>query len=711
MDNQDNLITNKLKWRFDASTFKLLGRGLISDRITAIYELVKNCYDANATVVDLEFYDIDTRNPKSTIIIRDDGHGMSLDDIKNKWLVVGTSSKRKNLFSAPPFNRRYIGEKGVGRFATDKLGEHLRIRTKQEKDNRILEVTINWKEYERLTSKDIQQVLFTDLENEYKFIEDNQIFKKGQGTELCITMPHEAWDKEMLLRLHNQLTRILSPIHQLTPPFNINFYAPTFGLKYENIEPEPIETLATVHTIIPFQEGKQGILVFDEIKQEFEIEYVEAEIFGLVRIELYYFNSDAQKLFKSKYKNTENHIEGVKIYRDGVICTPFAEYEVTVDKRRDILGIDKRRYVEAFDRLSSREVIGLVSITNSGNPNIVDATNRQDFIDNEAYRRLKEFIIEQLDVLVKYKFVKRKENKVIIQNNLKKASANVKGMATGLKKIVRDNPELGKLLGPTIAQAEQAANYVNEGIKDKEEDKKEFIQKENLYLSLMSLQDFANDLAHGIRFALTPAKHSAEFLMRNYPNPNYEKLFSKYAKTIFGQTEKISQLVDFMLSYSQTDIEDSTFSVQALLSDILRGAYTILFETEKIDIQIDIATNIELTGNRKFIEDVLSNLISNSVKALKETTHKIIKCESYIDNNNLCILFSDNGHGVDEKIKPRIFEMFKTTTAEQGGAGLGLYIAQKRMEALNGRIELFQSVFSPIGATFKLSLPLNKFKK
>jgi signal transduction histidine kinase len=701
MENNPETISEKLKWRFDASTFKLLGRGLISDRITAIYELVKNCYDANATVVDLEFYDINTKNPKSTIIIRDDGHGMSLEDIKNKWLVVGTSSKRKNLFSAPPFNRRYIGEKGVGRFATDKLGEHLRIRTKQEKDNKILEVTINWKEYERLTLKDIQQVLFTDLENEYKFIEDNKIFKKGQGTELCITMLHESWDKEMLLRLHNQLTRILSPIHKLTPPFNINFYAPTFELKYENIEPEPIEKLATVHTIIPFKENKQGVLVFNKDKQDFEIEYIEPEIFGLVRIELYYFNDEAQKLFKSQYKNTENYIEGVKIYRDGVICTPFAEYEVTVDKRRDILGIDKRRHVEAFDKLSSREVIGLVSITNDGNPDIKDATNRQDFVDNEAYRRLKDFIIEQLDVLVQYKFVKRSEKKAVIQNNLKRASSNAKNIVGNLKKIVKQNPELEKLLAPTIEEATQVATYVTEGIKD----------KENLYLSLMSLQDFANDLAHGIRFALTPAKHAAEFLMKNYPNPTYEKLYSKYAKTIFGQTEKISKLVDFMLSYSQIDIENSTFSVKNLLNDILRGAYTILFETEKIEIQIDIATNIELTGNRKFIEDVLSNLISNSVKALKNTAYKIIKCESYTDENYLFILFSDNGCGVDEKIKPRIFEMFKTTTAEQGGAGLGLYIAQTRMEALNGSIELIQSIFSPVGASFKISLPLNKFKK
>jgi HSP90 family molecular chaperone len=111
-------MAGKLKWRFDASTFKLLGRGLITDRITAIYELVKNCYDANATTVEVEFFHAQKRGSRSRIVIRDDGVGMSLADIRDKWLVVGTSSKRKTAFSPAPFNRRYIGEKGVGRFAT-----------------------------------------------------------------------------------------------------------------------------------------------------------------------------------------------------------------------------------------------------------------------------------------------------------------------------------------------------------------------------------------------------------------------------------------------------------------------------------------------------------------------------------------------------------------------------------------------------------------
>lgn len=703
----------KLKWRFDASTFKLLGRGLITDRITAIYELVKNCYDANATSVELEFYDVDTRNPKSKIIIRDDGHGMSLKDITDKWLVVGTSSKRQDAFSPPPFRRRYIGEKGVGRFATDKLGEHLRIRTKQLKDTQILDVTINWKEYDRIANA--QQVLFTELENEYSYIEDDNTFVKGHGTELCITLLHEAWDDQMVLRAQNQLTRILSPIHKPNPPFNIYLSAntPSFQIAQAEVSPEPIEELATIGVVIPFDEekNKQGLLVFNKKSQEFEIEYSEPEIFGLVRLELHYFNNSAQNNFKKKYDTLKTFIEGVKIYRDGVICTPFAEYESSLHKRRDILGIDRSRQTDIFNKLSTREVIGILDITKDRNPNIIDATNRQDFIDNKEYSRLKEFIIEQLGVLVQYKFVKREEKKIVVQNNLKRASANTKDIQSDLEKIVKEQPELKTLLAPVITKAKQVNTIVKEGVKDLEETEKEFLRKENLYLSLMSLQDFANDLAHGIRFAITPVKHAAEFFKDNYPNSKFEHLFTKYARDMFGQTEKISSLVDFMLSYAQSDIQETTFSVKNLLEDVLRGAYEILFETEKISVQIDISTNLELTGNRKFIEDVLANLISNSVKALKGTPEKLIKCESYVDADNLYVLFSDNGHGVDPKIESKIFEMFKTTTAEQGGAGLGLFIARTRMEALNGQIELVHSVFSPIGASFKLSLPLNKFKK
>lgn len=703
-------MSGKLKWRFDASTFKLLGRGLITDRITAIYELVKNCYDANSTKVTIDFSKVDSLTRKSTITIIDNGLGMSLDDITDKWLVVGTASKRKSRTSAKPFCRRYIGEKGVGRFATDKLGGHLKILTKRKIDNQILNVEINWSKYERniALNKSRQQLLFTDLENDYEYTDANSYFKDGHGTALIMTILHEAWDKEMLLRLENQLSRILPPINKLDPPFNIFINAPDLKIKEVLIVPEPIEQLATVHVKIAYdyKKGKQETVYFNEQKERFINKLSKKEIFGPVKIDFYYFDTEAQKQFKTKYKNTENFIEGIKIYRDGVICTPFAEYESVLDKRRDIIGVDKRRFQEAFDKLSSRQFIGIVYITKDENPKIIDATNRQDFTDTPEYRRLKEFIIEQIDELAEYRKIKRSENKVRVQNNLKKASADVKHVSQALSQIIKDRPELKKVLAPAIAKANDATNKVSEGVKESLNSEKEFLRKEALYLSLMSLQDFANELAHGIRFALSPAKHAAEYLVEYLPKLKIDLKFTKYAKLIFDQTEVISKLVDFMLSYAQVDVEDSEFMVKDFLEEVILGPHAIMFQREGITVEIEVKDNIQLYGKRKFLEDVLSNLISNSKKALKDVSNKKILCQSYADDKKINIIFSDNGNGINPKIKDTMFEMFKTTTAEQGGAGLGLFISRSRMSALNGTIKNIKSIFSPKGASFKLTLPL-----
>lgn len=81
----------KLKFNFDVSTIRLLGRELITDRITALFELVKNCYDANSDHVTLYFNNVGCLENDSYICLEDDGLGMSLYDIRYKWMVVGTT--------------------------------------------------------------------------------------------------------------------------------------------------------------------------------------------------------------------------------------------------------------------------------------------------------------------------------------------------------------------------------------------------------------------------------------------------------------------------------------------------------------------------------------------------------------------------------------------------------------------------------------------
>ena len=103
---------------------------------------------------------------------------------------------------------------------------------------------------------------------------------------------------------------------------------------------------------------------------------------------------------------------------------------------------------------------------------------------------------------------------------------------------------------------------------------------------------------------------------------------------------------------------------------------------------------------------MFGNLIDNSVKALRNTRDKKIKCSVYRENDYLVTLFSDNGPGIPEENRDRIFDVFYTTTADLGGAGLGLYIIRTRLDSIKGKITLEPHEFEPTGATFKIVIPL-----
>lgn len=125
---------------------------------------------------------------------------------------------------------------------------------------------------------------------------------------------------------------------------------------------------------------------------------------------LYYFDQSSKRKFNKSFP--DDSIDGIKLYRDGIIATPFAEYASNRNEQKDLLGIDKRRYSGFFDKLSTRDLLGWIEISDEYNPDIIDATNRQNFVENDAWKELKLFVIEQLrkieEFLKKKKILKRK---------------------------------------------------------------------------------------------------------------------------------------------------------------------------------------------------------------------------------------------------------------------------------------------------------------
>lgn len=706
-----------LKWRFDVSTFQLIGRELITDRVTALFELVKNSYDANARKVSVIFENVQPSkdNPEvpvlgSRITIKDDGYGMTLSDVRDKWMVIGTSSKRKERISPSPFNRRCVGEKGIGRFAVDKLGSKVNIITKKAGETQWLKVEIDWNRYSKLMEADGIS-LFTDIENSYSYIPAEDI--EESGTSLVITDVREPWVKGDIEHFINESARITSPFVRLNPSFRVLTIAGEYGIKDYGISNTSDLSLATLSYEISYNEGKQESLQYNALTHTIDKVLIPLRIFGGVNFKIYYFEPNDRDKYRKKYKY--DPIDGVKIYRDGMLTTPFVETEKDSNNKRDILGIDKRVWANIFDKISSRQFIGVLDITKDDNPKIIDATNRQDFLDNEEYKDLKSFIILQLEALEGYRKWTREQLKDKSHHEIAEAQSQVSQFVTTISEIAQAYPQLNESLKPLEGAAKSVDKAFSKAVKLQKELEREFQRKENTYLGIISLRAFSIDIAHSVRTAISKIKSDARFFMEHYPNPLLEDKFLQYAKEMHEVMTTLSRIVDYELSFSQSNVEFEKLH----LAKFIREEFARWQENLKAHhVEIDLGNmddGILLNTNRQFIVEILDNLIDNSIKAMANSEVKTIKVSLYeevekskdkIERDDVKIVFSDTGCGIPLEKREWVFGLYNTTTETQGGAGVGLYIVRARVNSLKGKVTIADSEFGSIGTTFEISIPL-----
>lgn len=702
-----------LRFNFDVSTFRLLGRELITDRITALFELVKNCYDANSDKVTLTFHNVSKTGDDSYICIADDGLGMSFDDIRYKWMVIGTNSKRVDKVSPPPYCRKVVGEKGVGRFAVEKLGSKVRIATTQKGIAEKVILDLDWRKYDELS--DIQDAgesenhpFFTEIDNECR-IESCNADEHGTTITVEIGLLEQTWSKADIDRAYSELSKLVSPILKPTYPFRILFNSNEHEEYLERDVKNDFNINTAHHYVLKaFTNGagekKQESLFFNEKEGRVEVRSYAERSFGPVSMEFYYLDKNEIRKYKTAYKG--ERIDGIIIYRDGIITTPFAENEDNLEKKRDILGIDKRRYSGFFDKISSNNLIGYLSITKEDNPKIKDATNRQDFIDCKEYGDLKSYIIEQIQALEKYLSYEKKKDAARTMSKLADANSQLTEISGIISKMSeKASPEVKSKLTEIDRKARNVQRHVSKGLQQYEKLKEDAERKEDLFLSLLSLQDYAAELSHMVKTTIGNIKSMAEFFNTDFPNPMYDAVFEDYAKSIYLEMEKLSAGVKFMLSYARSGSDFETFGVFSVIEYLFNVVYKERLKREGITTIIEYSQELIVIHNRKFFEDIFENLLSNSVKALRDTQNKIIKCTGFVEVDKMSIRFSDNGCGIPIDDWETIFEIFKTTTQNEGGAGIGLFTVKKRVEALNGDIQVVNPEYAEHGATFLITLP------
>lgn len=212
---------DELNFKVSTGLKNILGRDLITSDNIAILELVKNSYDAHATKVDITF-DADT------LTIADNGKGMTLDDIQQKWLFVGYSAKRDGTEDKKSyrdgFKRNYAGAKGIGRMSCDRLARFVKLITKSKQSVHADMIHVDWDMFEKS-----QSVEFDHVPVEHAEIQDEIVFPLGckSGTMLTLSVLRSSWSKENILNLRKSLEKMINPFSG-ADDFCVEIIAPVF---------------------------------------------------------------------------------------------------------------------------------------------------------------------------------------------------------------------------------------------------------------------------------------------------------------------------------------------------------------------------------------------------------------------------------------------------------------------------------------------------
>ena len=369
--------------RFEASAHlqKLIGRDLIPNDEMAIVELVKNAYDSGAKHVHIHVQPMTEREP-GLIRITDDGSGMSETDISRLFMFAGYSQRPDEVRRA---SRVPTGEKGIGRFAADKLGGTLNVYTKTAQSKQGLRLTIHWKDFEDRLKK------FNEVEASYDTSQVPGLGSGDSGTVLEITGLRGHWDADKIASLRTDLSDLLNPYAR---PKDFEITVEIAGSRragpqlIEPLKPEADWSMEIsiagerIHRVVK-RRGQRAPIEDQRDRSSADLGCLR----GLKARFLHFDKRPSKKVSKGV-------APGVRVYRDGFRIEPFGS------RSADWLHIAETRAKRAgHAHVVPSRLFGFVEISRTSNPDLADTTSRQALLDTSTARDLVTVLRSQVDSL------------------------------------------------------------------------------------------------------------------------------------------------------------------------------------------------------------------------------------------------------------------------------------------------------------------------
>jgi len=655
-----------------------LGDQLIKDEGIALFELAKNSYDADATSVVIQMKNIDSME-KGEITITDDGTGMNLDTIFNVWLEPGTDYRQKQVSSGVRtdiFNRVPLGEKGIGRFGAHKLGKKIELITRSKNSNEIV-VNINWRDFEQ--DKYLEDVKVDIVERSATFFDD-----KKTGTFIKISDLRTPWNRGMVRDVYRAVNSICSPF-KAPESFRTQFIVQDADKKdwveklfswdsvllyrlfhafctidgdkisysYEFLPWETMNKITGRKSVIS---SKDAIRIIDSDTKQI-IDLSKHKI-GKVTLELNIYDLESEILSlsignidKAGLKEFLKFNGGIKVYRDGMRVYDYGE------PGNDWLELGIRRVNLPTERLSNNIVLGQVNIDRLESSDLIEKTNREGFVENDAVKDFRKAILFAITQIESERKKDKEHLRNIYSGKGKKREPVLDDIAEFRKKLEKKN--LIQTFGRDLDKIETNFKDIREKL----------LTSAGAGLSL-------SIVIHEIQKIISELK---AITIKERGNVRIKYLVQRLSELTEGYAILVRQ--EGKLNIKASDlIKQAEFNVEYRLK--VHGIETIR--------QFDSKSDFKIKCSRRLIVGAIMNIIDNSIWWLENK--KPVKKYVFLSTTNElkegpAIVIGDNGPGFIDDLEYLIQPFF---TRKPDGMGLGLHIVNEVMKVHGGVIRVLE---------------------
>lgn len=722
------LDPENVRFSTNAGHLNQIGLQLVARQETAVAEIVKNAYDADATKVEVTFSG--AQKPGGRLLIRDNGHGMDRGQLIDGFMRLSTAYKVNNPGS-PTYKRQRAGQKGIGRFSAQRLGKTLRLITQTKGDSSALEVSFKWDSF---NTEDDLSIVPSKISTVPK--------DQAHGTLLIIDNLRDAWSDSQIERVFRYVEDLLQPypLMDVVEPAEQGIPDPGFQVDFGKMSGVKRQTIASLDktfseyslATIEGSVDSRGVGSWSAISKRLGESLgpggkAGEALNGLApytclkeikfRVHYFVYSSDlfpASQL--TRLQDLSKRIGGVRLYRNGFRVLPYGELH------SDWLNLDATYRARAIlPPFSNNNFFGFVEIRDIAGAQFQETASREGLIQNESYHELVSFLFSCLKAAVLRIAAARGTKQTAGQREWKPEAKAPVQKPVAVREVAAELELLADKLSSVTQAAASNVGTTQEEVKDVAArllSAAEQLHELGMLRVLASLGLTIGEFTHEIMTRLAALRADLQLCQIGLKHDADRSTAVSRLNGHFRMLESYASYFNTTVSANvkrETKALDVAAEVRRFVTE-----FTAVIERRGIKFLPPDIVGYDLYCRPMHPSEwasILSNFLTNSIKAIRRAkiAEGRIFIRLYRERNNLIMEFSDNGDGIPVMNRDRVFDAFFTTTndfkvagedtEELIGTGLGLKIVKDIISTSGGEIHVVDPAPHGFTTTMRVILP------